>query len=329
MTPFAAGQPPQFRATVSRAGDVTLTPAAPQTAQPGGWTACGLVPPNVVGVFDIWIDRTTADGITVATDLTVADAFPGEDVEFGRRRLAQFAERLGYQRVWLDNEVVAIEPQLLGGTWKTCCGRCGLAWSDSSDGFWLHIRGAGFFPMLCTMCSHPLVQPIDDVALDGVLMSGPAVDEPTQLPLAGPRDRRGPMTPPNRAEDANGLLSTLIAGELTPEAAASALWTIAHSEDRFPLLREFRELAITREVLDEFEPEDGFDRAAWRAEFVQLARAVLDHGGISDRLVLVGDRPFTFEELDRPAATACPSLRRAPAGLSARHPRSPRCAQRK
>jgi hypothetical protein len=181
-------RPPEMRATVTHDGVVTMTPASPHTANAGGWAGSQIVLQSAVGVFDLAIDRSFAGESPIATDLLVSDVFTTDAVELGRRRLVELAERLGYVRVWFDHEVVAIEPQLLGGTWDTTCTRCGIRWSDSSPGFWLHTRAAGCFPMLCAVCSHPLDQPLVDLGQWGD-PDRRAIDDDPQMSLA--TDPRG------------------------------------------------------------------------------------------------------------------------------------------
>jgi hypothetical protein len=153
---------PELRATVTRRGELVMTPWSPGAARPGGPAASQLRPRRVVGVFDLTIERDHADGITIAADLIVSDVFATDRVELGHRRLVEFAVDLGYRRAWFGHEVVAIEPELLGGTWRSTCRHCGVTWSDASDQFWLHIRGCGHYPMFCALCSHPIAQPVGE-----------------------------------------------------------------------------------------------------------------------------------------------------------------------
>lgn len=161
------GQCPELRATVSRRAGVVMTPWSPGVASPGGPAASQIRMRKLAGVFDLTIERETADGITIATDLLVGDAFLADDAVLAYDQLIAWAARLGYRRVWLSHEVVALEPNLLGGTWSTTCRHCGSTWSDATAPFWLNARAAGYFPLLCSLCSHPLSQPVSD-------QSGPA-----------------------------------------------------------------------------------------------------------------------------------------------------------
>jgi hypothetical protein len=100
--------------------------------------------------------------------------------------------------------------------------------------------------------------------------------------------------------DANAVLRALLEEEQTPEDAATQLWTIADRDPDgyFPLLADFRNLAITLDVMEEFEADGEFDRAAWRQELRELARRTLARGGVSHELILDGDRVCTLDELD-------------------------------
>ena len=118
----------------------------------GSWSACSISRSSAL----------TLTGSRIATDLIVSDVFVTDRVELGHRKLVEFAARLGYRRVWFGNEVVAMEPALLGGTWRSTCRNCGLTWTDSTDGFWLHTRGMGYFPPVCALCSHPIAQPVGE-----------------------------------------------------------------------------------------------------------------------------------------------------------------------
>jgi hypothetical protein len=107
------------------------------------------------------------------------------------------------------------------------------------------------------------------------------------------------MTVQGLSDNANAVLAALLAGSETPEDAACQLWTIADNDrdGSLPLLADFRNLAITLDVMEEFEAQGDFDRAAWREELRDLARRVLAHGGVSRELILDGDRLCTFETL--------------------------------
>jgi hypothetical protein len=150
---------PELRATVRDQAGLVMTPWSPGSASPGGPAASQLSLGRLAGVFDLTIERTSADDITIATDLLVTDAFVAPHADHAYERLIAWASGLGYRRVWCGHELVALEPQLLGGVWSSTCRHCGLTWSDSTPGFWLAARGPGYFPLFCSLCSHSLPQP--------------------------------------------------------------------------------------------------------------------------------------------------------------------------
>ena len=182
---------PEVRATVTRNGELVMTPWSAGAARDGGPAAAQIRLRKLVGVFDLTIERAHADGITHATDLIVSDVFVTDRVELGHRKLVEFAAHLGYKRVWFGNEVVALESALLGGTWQSTCRHCGLTWSDSTDGFWLNTRGMGYFPPVCSLCSHPIAQAVGEREPAKRSQSG----EP------GPELEMVPVQPGGRAAD--------------------------------------------------------------------------------------------------------------------------------
>lgn len=151
--------PPELRATVSDAG-LVMTPWTPYLLRSGSPCTSAVSPKALAGIFDLTIERTTADDIPIATDVLASELFAAQVMaEAVTDALVAWATGLGYQRVWLGHEVIALEPRLLGGVWQVRCGHCGAEWSDSSSGFWLRARAAGYFPLTCPLCAHPLAQP--------------------------------------------------------------------------------------------------------------------------------------------------------------------------
>jgi hypothetical protein len=74
-----------------------------------------------------------------------------------RAALLQWAELVGYRRVWLPQEVVDFSEALLpGGRAATSCPTCGAVWDDETPEFWAMVRGQGHFPGHCPICNGSL-----------------------------------------------------------------------------------------------------------------------------------------------------------------------------
>lgn len=103
---------------------------------------------------------------------------------------------------------------------------------------------------------------------------------------------------------ADGLLIELVLGRRPAEQIAANLWSVADTDPEleYPLLSDFRNLAISLDIMHEVADTPEFDRdaeiAVWREELLSLAKAVLARGGISHTLVLDGDRVCRLDELD-------------------------------
>ena len=71
--------------------------------------------------------------------------------------LIEWARRVGYERIWLPDNVVNLEadPDDVGLA-KVNCRTCGAHWEDSSPDFWLKVREKGFFPASCPACGDSL-----------------------------------------------------------------------------------------------------------------------------------------------------------------------------
>jgi len=71
--------------------------------------------------------------------------------------LLEWARTVGYERVWLPNQVIDIEAEpAIVGVAKVNCRTCGAHWEDSSTDFWLKVRDNGFFPASCPACGDSL-----------------------------------------------------------------------------------------------------------------------------------------------------------------------------
>jgi len=71
--------------------------------------------------------------------------------------LLEWARTVGYERIWLPNQVIDIEAEpAIVGVAKVNCRTCGAHWEDSSTDFWLKVRDNGFFPASCPACGDSL-----------------------------------------------------------------------------------------------------------------------------------------------------------------------------
>lgn len=97
--------------------------------------------------------------------------------------------------------------------------------------------------------------------------------------------------------EANRVLAEIISGETTPDDASHELWRLAdHDQEmQLPLLNDFRGRAISFSLHGEYNGDLDLDE--WRQEVTDLARRVLERGGISTQLILDGDQMKTLQEL--------------------------------
>ena len=81
-----------------------------------------------------------------------------------RHALLEWATRVGWRRVWLDDRVVDLgeQPAVIGRA-RVRCPTCGMRWEDERPEFWAHVRGDGWFPPSCLACGGSLPEwEIDD-----------------------------------------------------------------------------------------------------------------------------------------------------------------------
>lgn len=142
---------PWCRATVA-AGVVTLNPWSPALIR-GGPAAMSL--------------ERLADGGVALADLC-AEGDPGEEELFIRyvarlrteesdATLLQWAQTVGYLRVWFPDRVVELDPcEVRRGLAETTCTTCGLEWRDDTDSFWNCVLTGGAFPGSCLACGASL-----------------------------------------------------------------------------------------------------------------------------------------------------------------------------
>lgn len=109
-----------------------------------------------------------AEGVTIA-DLTVHGEDDdeisvrflalGTEPERAEQLLIDWAERLGYRRLWLSDRLVSLgdRPEKLGAA-AVRCPTCRVGWEDDSPEFWLYAKEAGTFPKWCPICGCELPQ---------------------------------------------------------------------------------------------------------------------------------------------------------------------------
>lgn len=140
-------QSPDFRLTISR-GRVRLAAWAP-------WLLDGdrLGDHPGIALVDFTILR---DDEQEPADEAIA-AFLIGDRPAARRTLVAWATAVGYQRLWLPDAVVGLEPDV-GSRVATACPVCKAHFSEESPDFWLMVRSLGCFPLECLVCGADLPQ---------------------------------------------------------------------------------------------------------------------------------------------------------------------------
>lgn len=145
---------PTYRATV-RKGRVMLTNWA-------NWLASG-------GMWNGMLDARSRAGVTIAditivgeddSDVLVRFLSDGRSREDATAALCDWAERVGYRRIWFDDRLEVIlddEPAVIGKA-KVRCQTCGSRWQDSTPEFWAMVREMGTFPRWCMLCGCELPQ---------------------------------------------------------------------------------------------------------------------------------------------------------------------------
>jgi hypothetical protein len=175
---------PEFRATVRRSGAVRVIPWGPwvQSSGPAYTLMAGRERAGIT-IADL---RVIRDDDGAAQEVIVEFHAGGGDTH--RAALCDWAQAVGYRRVWFDGEVVDLEPSGDGPMTTRCTG-CGQRYLDGRSGhFWHHVRRSGAFPYICSLCGADLPQwtrsPLADI--------GPAKRHVTREPRtrAGKRAHR-------------------------------------------------------------------------------------------------------------------------------------------
>ena len=145
---------PDFRATVPRSGAVRLVHWGPWLQSTGpAYTRMDARDRAGVGIADLTVVR---DDEGTASEVIVEFHSGGGDMH--RAALIDWADTLGYTRVWFDGELVDLEPTA-GGRVTTRCSGCGQKFVDGRSGrFWHHVRHSGAFPTGCSLCGSDLPQ---------------------------------------------------------------------------------------------------------------------------------------------------------------------------
>ncbi|RKQ90900.1 hypothetical protein C8N24_0715 [Solirubrobacter pauli] len=137
--------PPCCRATI-RDGVITLNPWTPRLHGPGLARA---------GVSTV--DAALADLRIDDRELIVAPVphLPWDPA--AEHALLEWAQALGYHRVWLPGRVVTLEllPVPLGGA-SVDCPTCGAHWQDGGVDFWAQVLDRGVFFGRCLACGGSL-----------------------------------------------------------------------------------------------------------------------------------------------------------------------------
>jgi len=145
---------PRFRATVAD-GRVGLVDWQPHM--------------QTMGTVGRHLRECRERGVEVA-DLTVIDERPderellvsflaaGEARDDAKHTLTAWARSTGYRRVWLDEEVVEVEPDPGNGTCSVVCPACGSDFVEKLSELWPVVQKWGCFPSCCIVCGADLPQ---------------------------------------------------------------------------------------------------------------------------------------------------------------------------
>jgi hypothetical protein len=144
---------PRFRLTVRSSGSIVAVDWDPRF--------------KCLGPLYVLLEARARARVAIA-DLTVIRDDEGQAIEAivdfrcggsptHRAALRAWAASVGYRRLWLDDEVVELEPSP-GGAVETRCGACGTRLADGEPAFWTFVRRFGAFPTSCVLCGGDLRQ---------------------------------------------------------------------------------------------------------------------------------------------------------------------------
>jgi len=76
-----------------------------------------------------------------------------------RRRIADWAELVGFRRLWFPDEIVSLDPPAreLGSVHVECTG-CSASYREGDADFWAMVRRYKLFPSRCLVCGLQLPQ---------------------------------------------------------------------------------------------------------------------------------------------------------------------------
>jgi hypothetical protein len=140
---------PVLRATIAD-GEITLNPPLGGLIR-GGPASMSLA--RLEGVAIVDLRRAGEDGDELVA--TVPPNAPPPSAA-ARRVLAAWAALVGYERLWLPDRVVDLEPPPPVGSASVRCPTCTSVWADSSEAFWSRVRASGHFPGFCPACGGSL-----------------------------------------------------------------------------------------------------------------------------------------------------------------------------
>jgi hypothetical protein len=138
-----------LRATIA-GGEITLNPPLRGTITGG---PASMTFARLEGVAFVDLRHTGADD-----DELVATLPPNAPplTRGARRVLADWAALVGYERLWLPDEVLDLDPPPPVGRAIVRCPTCTSEWADESPAFWARVRASGHFPGYCPACSGSL-----------------------------------------------------------------------------------------------------------------------------------------------------------------------------
>jgi len=146
-------EPPTFRATIHRNGTIRLVDWGPWLATGGPLNSLLQARGRAgIAIADL---TTIRDEAGIATELIVA--FRCGESPTHREALTAWAACVGYRRVWLDDQIVELEP-IPGGAAQTRCTGCRARIIDADESFWEFVRLRGAFPTACVLCGSDLPQ---------------------------------------------------------------------------------------------------------------------------------------------------------------------------